>query len=198
MVLQGELEQHGLVLEEIEAVAGHLGAGFEVDQVEPLGQLDVVERFEVELGRLVRAAADFQVRLVVGPQRRVGVRHVGDRSQDGVRLGGQAVELELGLRRFFAQGAAFGLAGFALGGVLGLADRLADFVGAAIELVDLGLHPLAFGFQRDEPAHVGRRAAALAVELHQVGMFHDESAVEHGATSSSSTHQVPSTDTCWT
>ena len=49
VALQGQFQQHGLVLEEVEAVAGDLGAAFEVDQIELLGQLDVIERLEVEL-----------------------------------------------------------------------------------------------------------------------------------------------------
>ena len=49
VALQGQFQQHGLVLEEVEAVPGHAGAALEVDQVELLAELDVVQRLEVEL-----------------------------------------------------------------------------------------------------------------------------------------------------
>ena len=111
--------------------------------------------------------------------RRVGMRQVGDRPQDRVGSRRPRVQLGLGRGRLFAQRAALGLAGFALGGVLGLADRLADFVGLAVQFVDFDLPGFALGFQFDEPRHVGLRAAAAAVLLHEVHVFHDKSAVEH-------------------
>ena len=48
VLLQRELQQHGFVLEEVEAVPGDAGAAFEVDQVELLAERDVVERWEAE------------------------------------------------------------------------------------------------------------------------------------------------------
>ena len=79
VALQGQLEQHGFVLEEVEAVArrpsrrlrNRSGPSFSPS-------FDVVERLEVELGRSAFAAADFQVRLIVSPDRRVGMRQVGN------------------------------------------------------------------------------------------------------------------------
>ena len=92
-----------------------------------------------------------------------------------------ASRVELGLRggRLLAQFAAFVLAGFALGGVLGLADRLADFVRLAIQLVDFGLLGLALVFQRDEPRDVGLRAAALAVLLTRSAFSTTNLTIEH-------------------
>ena len=69
VALQGQVEQHGVVLEEVEAVAGDLRPGLEIDQVELLAQLDVVQRLEVELRQRRFAAAEFQVRLIVGADR---------------------------------------------------------------------------------------------------------------------------------
>ena len=64
--------------------------------------------------------------------------------------------------------------------VLGLADRLGDLVGLAVELVDLGLLGLALALQLDEPVDVDLDAAVGAVLLDQFGVFDDEFAVEHG------------------
>ena len=48
IALQRQFEQHGVVLEKVKAVAGDFRARFEIDQIEPLGQFDVIERLEVE------------------------------------------------------------------------------------------------------------------------------------------------------
>ena len=47
-LLKRQLEQDGVVLEEVEAVAGDLAAALEIDQVEHLADLDVVFGGEVE------------------------------------------------------------------------------------------------------------------------------------------------------
>ena len=47
-LLEGQVEQHRVVLEEVEPVPGDLAAGLEVDQVERLAELDVVLGREVE------------------------------------------------------------------------------------------------------------------------------------------------------
>ncbi len=88
VAFQGQFQQHGVVLEEIESVAGDLGPPLEIEQSELFAQFDVIERLEIELGRCVLAAADFQVGRVVGAARRVGMRQVGNRLQDSVRFGG--------------------------------------------------------------------------------------------------------------
>ena len=135
--LQGQLQQHGLVLEEVEAVAGHVGARLEIHQIELLGQLHVVQRRKVELGQRRVAAEQFQVRLVVHADRRVGVRQVGNLPVDRVQFGGHLVELRLDGLRLLADLPALVFAGLALGRVLGLADRLGDLVRLAIEFLQL-------------------------------------------------------------
>ncbi len=47
--LQRQFQQHGVVEQEIKAMAGDLGAPFEIEQLQPLAQRDVIQRFEVEL-----------------------------------------------------------------------------------------------------------------------------------------------------
>ncbi len=47
-LLEGQVEQHGVFLEEVETGAGDLAAGLEVDQVERLADLDVILGREVE------------------------------------------------------------------------------------------------------------------------------------------------------
>ena len=47
-LLERQIEQDGVVLEEVEAGAADLAAGLEIDQVEVLAELDVVLRLEVE------------------------------------------------------------------------------------------------------------------------------------------------------
>ncbi len=76
--LQRQLQQHGVVLEEVEAVPGHVGARLEIHQIELFGQLHVVQRLEVELRQRRLAAEQLQVRLVVHADRaRRGARGWG-------------------------------------------------------------------------------------------------------------------------
>ena len=103
VALQGQLQQHGVVLQEIEAVPGHVAPRLEIQQVELLAQLHVIERLEIELRQRRLAAEQLQVRLVVRADRGVGMREVGDRAVDGVQLGGERVELGLRRLRLLAQ-----------------------------------------------------------------------------------------------
>ena len=77
----------------------------------------------------------------------------------------------LDLGRLFAQAAAFFLAGLALGGVFGLADRLGDLVGLAVELFELALQGLPLVFQLDEAVDVDLGVAVAAVLFDEFGVF---------------------------
>ena len=100
------------------------------------------------------------------------MRQVGDRAQDARRLSAvNASSSACSGRRLLAQLAAFVLAGFALGGVLGLADRLADLVGLAVQVVDFGLLGLALGLNGDELIDVSMGAALQAVLAAPVRRF---------------------------
>ena len=79
-LLEGQVQQHGVVLEEVEAGAGDLAAGLEVDQVEGLAQLDVVLDREIE--RAGGADLAELAAVVLGlPDRRVGMGQVGNPPQ---------------------------------------------------------------------------------------------------------------------
>ncbi len=132
---------------------------FEVEQVELLAEVDVIQRLEVEIAGLVPAATHFEIGLIVRPDGSLRVREVGNRSQDRVGFGQCAVQLDLRRRSLLAQAAALFLAGLALGGILRLADRLADFIGLPIQVVERGLMFPAIGLQGDETIDVGFRAA---------------------------------------
>ncbi len=166
-------------------MAGHFGASFEIDQPQALRQFDVIERLEGERGRVDLAAANFQVRLIVNADRRIRVRQVGHRAQNDVGFGDNRVELCLRGARPVAQRPAFVLAGFALGRILGLADRFADLVGLAIQFVNFELFALAVSLELHETPHFGTRAASLAILFHKFHVFHDKSSVEHGQFGSS-------------
>ncbi len=108
------------------------------------------------------------------------MREIGNRFQDRVGLAGQGVDLGGQRGGGFAQLATVLLELIALGGVFGLADRLAHVVGVAVGFFQLRLFGLALGFEGDEPIDVGRGVALPAVLSHQFRVFQYEAAVEHG------------------
>ena len=69
----------------------------------------------------------------------------------------------------------------ALGRLLGLADRLGQFVRLPVELFDLDLQRLSLAFQGHEPIDVGLHAAPAAILLHQFRVVDDEFAIKHDA-----------------
>ena len=72
-----------------------LRAGFEIHQFELLAQIDVIQRFEVELWHRRFPATNFQVRLVVRSDRSIGVSHIRNRSLDRVHFRSDCVQLHL-------------------------------------------------------------------------------------------------------
>ena len=70
-----------------------------------------------------------------------------------------------------AQLAAFVFAGFALGVILGLADRLADGVRHPRKLFDFRLQLAALRFEVDEPSDVGLHAAVDRSSLERARDF---------------------------
>ena len=146
--------------QEIKAMAGDLRAPLEIEQLQPLAERDVIERFEVEFRQRGLSFADLQVCLIVGAGRRVGMRHVGNRTMDHVEIGADALQLGLRGGSLLAQLASLILARFTLGRVFGLADRFRDFVGLPIEMIDLGLliAPLSFQVPGSGRCRPSRRA----------------------------------------
>ena len=90
-LLECQVEEDGVVLEEVEAGPADLAGGLEIDQVEVLAQLDVVLGLEVELA----GRADFAdlAAVVLGQaDRGVGMRQVGDSPQPLGHLGLEPAE----------------------------------------------------------------------------------------------------------
>ena len=90
-----------------------------------------------------------------------------------VQFGGNGVDFGLERLGFFAQLAAFFLAGFAFGRVFGLADRFRDLVRLAIELLDLGLQLFPRFFERHEAIDIDLHAAVDAVLFDQSRRFRE-------------------------
>lgn len=114
-------------------------SAFEVYEVELLGKRDVIDRREVELRQRRFALCDFDVRIVAGPARGLGMRHVWDAALNGVHLFGQRREFLLDRADQLAKLTPFFLLRLALGRILGLADALGHFVRLPIQLFDFGL-----------------------------------------------------------
>ena len=126
VLLQRQLQQHGLVLQEVKPVAGDAGAAFEIDEVVLLGELHVVEHGEAERPHVDVAAAQLLAG-VLAADGRLGMRQVRHRVVDRAGLGRRADRCAACICvLLLAQPPAFVLAGLALGVVLRLADRLAD------------------------------------------------------------------------
>ena len=155
VLLQRQLQQHGVVLQEVEAVAGDAGAAFEIDQVVLLGQLRRGRARESRTAGRRRCRGEAPC---WRPRRRRARRGAsGSASRRGSRRprprAGRCSAC-IGVL-LLAQPAAFVLAGFALGVVLGLADRsCSPRSPAAIELLDLGLQLAAL---RSRARRTGRR-----------------------------------------
>ena len=180
VLLQRQFQQHRFVLQEVEAVAGDARAAFEVDQVVLLAELRRGRAPGSRIG--VTCVAPLRSsRLASSPPRGdSGCVRFGMLRVDGARLGVDA--LDVGLLRFlrFAELPAFFLAGFALGVVLRLADRLADDVGLPREFFDLLLQLAALRSRASRTGHVGLHAAAVAVLLNELGVLENEALIEHG------------------
>ncbi len=164
VLLQGQLQQHGLVLEKVKAVAGNAGAAVEVDQVVLLGKLHVVEHRKTERPHVDLSVPQFLAG-VCAADRRLRMREVRNRVVDHVRLGGQAIHVRLDFLLELANPPAVVLAGFPLGIRLGLPDRLADQIRLPRKLLHLGLQLPPLRLEFDEPRNIDLHAAAVAVFL---------------------------------
>ena len=134
-LLEGQVEQHGVVLEEVEAGAGDLAAGLEVDQVEGLAELDVVLDREVE--RAGRADLAELAAIVLGAaDGRVGMGQVGDPPQPLADLVVQHPELLFLVADLGLEALAFLDQRGPLVGVFLLAGGLGHLVLAAADLLD--------------------------------------------------------------
>ena len=181
-LLERQVQEHGVVLEEVEAVPGDLAAGLEVDQVERLAELDVVLGREVEgAGRadLAELAA-----VVLGlADRGVGMGQVGDAPQPLADLVLQQPEPLLLVADLGLEPLALVDQRGPLLGVLLLAGGLGDLVLAAADLLDGLEQPLPLALERDDPVdvleHVGRDVPVPAVLLDRLGVGDDVFEIEH-------------------
>jgi len=178
VALQGQLQQHRLVLQEVKPVARHPARRLEIHETELLADLHVVPRREVELGDGRSAPTDFGRLHADGGCR---MRHVRDQAQQPIQLLDGPVQFPLRRGRLLAELAPLLLARFALGGVFGLADRLGHLVRPAIELVDFELARPAPLVQLSHAVQVDLDPAVRAVLFDRIKVFDDEFAVEHGS-----------------
>ena len=84
-LLQREIEEHGVVFEEVEPVARDFATAFEIDEVERLANLDVVFRLEVENARGADFA-EFEALVFGVADRGVGVGEVRYSRQELLNL----------------------------------------------------------------------------------------------------------------
>ncbi len=181
ILLEREFQKRPFILQKVKAVAGDPCSSFKIDQIMLLGECHVIEHGKAELADLGTTAANL-AGVILTPNRRFGMRQVGHAAVDGPRFSTQTIHLELQLVLFLAKRAAFFLALFTFGIVLGSANRLAHDIGLPRKFLDLLLHLATFGLQPREALHVGFHATDVAVLLNQIGIFENESFIEHVAT----------------
>ena len=180
VALQGQFQQHRVVHQKVEAVAGDAGARLEVEEFQPLADRDVVAGWKRKRGRRCLPAFDFD-RGVLAADRRRRVREIGDLPEDVVRLCRDLLEAAFDRPHLLAEPAAFSLAGLPLGRIGSLGNRFAHLPGLVVEPVDVGLEVAPELVELGEPGHVGGRAAVAAVGGDEVDVVGDVAAVEHGA-----------------
>ena len=181
-LLESQVQEHGVVLEEVEAGAGDLAAGLEVDQVEGLAQLDVILDRKVE--RAGGADLAELAAIVLRPSdRRVGMGQVRNPPQPLADLVLHHPEplflvADLGLEPL-----AFLDQCGTMVGVFLAAGGLGHLVLPAANLLDGREQPLPLALQRDDPIdvleHVVRDVPVAAILPHRLGVGDDEFEIEH-------------------
>ena len=89
VLLQRQFQQHGVVLQKVKSVPGDFRSRFEIDQIQFLGQRDVIERLEVELRERRFAALDFCERRL---RRRPAPRDASDSESCAESLSASSVD----------------------------------------------------------------------------------------------------------
>ena len=159
-------------------MAGNARSPFEIDEVVLLSEFDVVEHGEAELPHFDFAAANFPTPGFVADGH-FGVRQVGHAAVNDSRLRYDPSPLRLLGLLLLAKLPTFLFALFSLGIVLGLANRFADDIRLAGQVLDFLLQLPTLDFQLHVASHVGRHAPIVAILLHQQGVLQNESFVEH-------------------
>ena len=149
-------------LHQREAGAGDLRRGLEIEQAEPLAEVDMVLHRKVEAARRTDGAHH---RVVVGrpAHRHAVVRHVGHADEEGFDLFLQRREALLVGREFVGEARHRSLERGDVAGVLPLlhclADLLRHLVAARLQLLGVPLQLLALALQREEARAVEHIAA---------------------------------------
>ncbi len=175
-MLQRQVEPHRGVFKEVKSRAGDASTGFEIEQIVQAAEFEVIARGKIELGD--RRFAERDLGGIVFPaDRHLGMREVGDRLED---FEDRCFEFVMGLlsRLFlFSQQAALGDPLLTIGVIARLADRLADLVGLAIQVLR-GLQLLgALLLQFDQPIDVAIHSATAAIFFDEVWMTENELAI---------------------
>ena len=125
------------------------------------------------------AATQLEVGLVIFPDRRIGMGHVGKTRLDFRNAPIQLVMFELGRILRLPQPPTFILAGLSFFRVLGLADRFGNLVCLPVEILNLLQQRAASGFHRDQRVNIGRDTAVLAVLHYRLDVFNYEFSIKH-------------------
>src|SRR5579883_576454 len=184
---EGALEAGAGAAIDGEARAGDLGRGGEVEHAQALAQFDVIARGEVEGARRA-PAADLDVVLRGAAGGHAGVRQVGDRQEQRLKVGFELAlagfergDLLVEPARTFALRVAF----FCRSGLRGGAAAGGEFgrqgLAAIAQRIERGDGRAAVGVQRAEAAEVGGGAAPGEPRLDLIEMLADESGIEHGS-----------------
>jgi hypothetical protein len=177
--LEADLEHRGFPFQVVELLARDLRRAFEVDEVEVLGEGEMVPGLEVEATGRADGFADLEV--LFSAAGRLRVEEVGQGPKRGLelRLGG-AHGLFL-LTHLFLQPAALGGMGLAGGLVELLLAGLLVLVAQAVRLVELRPQDVRPLLQRDRGVHVGADATCFAALDDLVAAFLEAPGIQHGA-----------------
>ena len=159
-------------------MAGHARSAFQVEQVEQLAQLHVVPHRKIELRHRRLTMTHYPVGRSVLAHGGIGMGHVGHLGQQGQGFLLHLLQLLLHLVALLTQAAALFLEFLAFFRRR-FTDRAGDFVGLAIELLELAVQFASFLFQLDEPVQVHLHVAAAAVLSYRFQVFQHELTVEH-------------------
>ena len=181
-LLQCQIEQNGVVLEEIESGPADLAGRLEIDQIQALAQLDVV--FDLEIEHAWRAdLAQLVARILGQTDRRIRMGHIGDPPQRLRHLGLETAQLIFFLGHRGLQALALVDERGPLFWIALAARCLRHLVLTAAGDFDFTEYRATLELERDHTIdveqNIGRRVAITAILLHDLGIGDDEFQIEH-------------------